>query len=388
MLSENAIDKLIMKVINSQRDINLYILAILLACIDDIKHGKKITPEKQSQDLKIIDDYIAGSAIIQIALISNLYNIIAEDIYSYSKSLYELKNVKYKKFKANKAISKIPKQYLKDTVKIIDKFIKSPKFIIDDKPLSFAETYNYILNKSYEAYNTPLDFDTVVQPTINNLVNSGINIVTNKTIQKVDNVLQNDITESIKNISQDIQSEAGKQFGADGVEITVHACPAPDHAPVQGHQFTNKEFNKLQNGQDFEDVNGIKFKGFERAIGTWNCRHFTFSIVVGSTPPTLTDKQLQDILDDNEKGYTLPNGKHLTMYECTQMQRYYERQIRKNKIGQVSARKADNKPLAQKYQAKVNHYTDEYISFSNACGLNLMKHRTAISSYRKIKVDI
>ena len=53
---------------------------------------------------------------------------------------------------------------------------------------------------------------------INNLVNSGINIVTNKTIQKVDNVLQNDITESIKNILQDIQSEAGKQFGADGVE--------------------------------------------------------------------------------------------------------------------------------------------------------------------------
>ena len=84
MLSENAIDKLIMKVINSQRDINLYILAILLACIDDIKHGKKITPEKQSQDLKIIDDYIAGSSIIQIALINNLYNIIADDIYSYS----------------------------------------------------------------------------------------------------------------------------------------------------------------------------------------------------------------------------------------------------------------------------------------------------------------
>lgn len=388
MLSENAIDKLIMKVINSQRDINLYILAILLACIDDIKHGKRITPEKQSQDLKIIDDYIAGSAIIQIALISNLYNIIAEDIYSYSKSLYELKKVKYKNFKANKAISKIPKQYLKDTVKIIDKFIKSPKFIIDNKPLSFAETYNYILNKSYDAYNAPLDFDTIIQPTINNLANSGINIVANKTIQKVDNVLQNDITESIKNISQDIQSEAGKQFGADGVEITVHAYPAPDHAPVQGHQFTNKEFNKLQNGQDFEDVNGIKFKGFERAIGTWNCRHFTFSIVVGSTPPTLTDKQLQDILDDNEKGYTLPNGKHLTMYECTQMQRYYERQIRKNKIGQVSARKADNKPLAQKYQTKVNHYTNEYISFSNACGLDLMRHRTAISGYRKIKVDI
>ena len=40
MLSENAIDKLIMKVINSQRDINLYILAILLACIEDIKKKK------------------------------------------------------------------------------------------------------------------------------------------------------------------------------------------------------------------------------------------------------------------------------------------------------------------------------------------------------------
>ena len=40
----------------------------------------------------------------------------------------------------------------------------------------------------------------------------------------------------------------GQRFGSDGVEISAHAISAPDHLPVQGRQFSNEEFCKMQNG--------------------------------------------------------------------------------------------------------------------------------------------
>ena len=40
---------------------------------------------------------------------------------------------------------------------------------------------------------------------------------------------------------------------------------------------------------------------------------------------------IDKILEDNERGYTDSNGRHRTLYECTQVQRRYEREIRKAK---------------------------------------------------------
>ena len=70
---------------------------------------------------------------------------------------------------------------------------------------------------------------------------------------------------------------------ADGKEITVHANPAQDHQFVQGHQFTNEEYEKLQGEDDvsFKDVQGRRYEHFDRHIGTLNCRHFTYSIIIG-----------------------------------------------------------------------------------------------------------
>ena len=54
-----------------------------------------------------------------------------------------------------------------------------------------------------------------------------------------------------------------------------------DQGQCQGHQFTNEEWEKLQNSEDFTDVNGQRFTGVERVIGMWNCRHVARSIFVG-----------------------------------------------------------------------------------------------------------
>ena len=44
----------------------------------------------------------------------------------------------------------------------------------------------------------------------------------------------------------------GQKFGADGVELSAHAICAPDHLAVQGRQFSNEEFDKMQIGYECE----------------------------------------------------------------------------------------------------------------------------------------
>ena len=181
-----------------------------------------------------------------------------------------------------------------------------------------------------------------------------------------------------------MQNIVGEEFGANGIELSVHMNPAPDHAEAQGHQFTNKEFDKMQHGENFKDTKGREYQGFDRAIGTLNCRHFAISIKVGYANQNYSDEELADILKKNEEGYTFPNGKHLTMYECTQYQRQLETKIRYAKDGQITAKASGDMDLAKEYQAKVDRYTKEYMEFSRACGLTPKTQKFAVEGYRKI----
>ena len=167
----------------------------------------------------------------------------------------------------------------------------------------------------------------------------------------------------------------GKQFGADGKEITVHLNSAPDHEPIQGHQFTNKEYAKLQNDEPFEDVNGNKFGAIRRAIGMWNCRHFTYSIIVGLSKPVYSQEQLDEMIRKNHTGITLPNGKHLTLYECSQYQRRLETKIRECKDGIRMAKELGNAKLKQKYDNKLSEYLKKYQAFSKRSGLRMKTNR-------------
>ena len=183
-----------------------------------------------------------------------------------------------------------------------------------------------------------------------------------------------------------MQDEVGKQFGSDGKELSVHEFSAPDHEPIQGHQFTNKNWEDMQSEKAFEDINGNKFPAMRRAIGTLNCRHFAWSIIVGVTKPNYTQEQLDANIKRNHEGYTLSNGKHLTMYECTQKQRELETLIRYAKDGQIAAREAGDDELAKEYQAKINRYTNDYKIFSKACGLSIKTQKMRVSGYKRISV--
>ena len=194
----------------------------------------------------------------------------------------------------------------------------------------------------------------------------------------------------LRELHNENQKIIGQEIDSDGVEISVHENPAPDHEEVQGRQFSNVEYNKLNSGQDAKSYSGIVYtldhdhKNGYRPISEMNCYHYIFSIILGVSKPTYSDEQLKNITDRNDKGFEF-EGKHYTMYEGTQLQRKLEREIRKNKDIQILARQTGDNTLINEAQQNITMLSTKYKQLSDVSGLSTKAKRMSVSGYHRVR---
>lgn len=165
----------------------------------------------------------------------------------------------------------------------------------------------------------------------------------------------------------------GERFGSDGVELSAHAISAPDHAPIQGRQFDNEQFFRMQNQMSFEDVNGNKYPAMPRRIGEWNCKHVSFPIVLGISKPVHSQEQLKEF-EQNSKD----------KYDLTQEQRKMENKLRKLKNERLFASAAGDELEAKRIQRKINEQQTAYREFSEEYDLYYDRKRATVEGYRRI----
>lgn len=399
MLSVSAIDKLAQPIVTRQEQINVYVLKKIASRIKEIG---KLTPSdtrtleqmvKNGSDVREINDMLVKMSQLQITDIKAIIKSAAILDYADVKPFYDYRQKPYIPFEQNIQLRRIQNAIANQTANNYLNLARTQAFMLKDdsgklRPSTVTETYYKSVDKAIQAVETgTIPFQEAMRETMQELIDSGLRSVDYASgyHRRMDSSVRMNILDGIRQLAIEMQDEVGKQFGSDGREITVVMNPAPDHAPVQGRQFTNAEFEKMQSVQDFQDVNGKRFSAMERAIGIWNCRHIAYSIILGVMKPNYTEQQLQKILDNNEKGYTTRDGKHFTMYECRQYQRQIETQIRRYKDGQIAAKAAGDMELAMKYQNKINRKTQEYMLFSNNCGLRPETARIYVKGYKEIK---
>ena len=283
----------------------------------------------------------------------------------------------------------------KDAQQTLANILHTPVFVIRDlknptvlKAQNLEKTYRSVLNEASSYSNVSNELrDVALKRTETQLFDSGVHyLISNssddtKHVTNANNTIRMSVLDKVKNLINKVQDIMGKQFGANAMELSAHIYPAPDHAPAQGHQFSMKEVDKMQSGMDFEDLNGTKYVGFDRRIGEWNCRHYFMKIKKGAEP-TYSQKQLDKILEDNEKGYTDENGKHRTLYECTQVQRRYEREIRHAKEKYLYAKALNDKNMMAQARNRVGALTTKYKQFSNKCDLPIKLERIKVKDYK------
>lgn len=168
-------------------------------------------------------------------------------------------------------------------------------------------------------------------------------------------------------MQEQITQQNHDDLGCDGWEISAHAASAPDHEPIQGKQYSDAAYTALNNS-------------LVRRIGTLNCGHAAFPIILGVNSPQYTTEELEKFRVDNEKGVTI-DGRHYTGYEATQMQRRLERAIRRQKRRVLVDEAVGDKDKLLTDQIKLQRYRQEYARFSKAAGLRTQNERAQVAGF-------
>ena len=151
--------------------------------------------------------------------------------------------------------------------------------------------------------------------------------------------------------------------GCDGWEISAHSACAPDHEPIQGRQYSDKEYRRLNSR-------------LQRRIGTLSCKHIAWPIKLGVDSPQWTDEQLAEMARENAKGITY-EGRHYTQYEATQQQKALENSIRQCK-DHIAVAQEEGKPGSGELRSSrilLRQLNAEYKRFSAAAGLRTAPER-------------
>ena len=190
--------------------------------------------------------------------------------------------------------------------------------------------------------------------------------------RRLDSAVRQNILDGTKQLNQTVMDYHGKSFGADGVELTAHAISAPDHVNVQGHRFTNEEFEKMQSGMDCKDIQGRKYKGFPRKITEWNCKHFAIPVIVDIGSPAYTDEQLEEL----KKSST-------AKYDDTQKARAMETRLRTLKEQKNALLESGDEAGAKQIQKKITAQQRVYREFCKQKGIHRDYVRENVPKYQK-----
>ena len=411
MLSDDVIDKLIQPIVDRQEAINMYVIKLIAKRIKEI--GELLPSDaykleqllKNGGDIKRINKAIADLTNLQVKDIKQLIKLVAEDSYEGLKAFYDYRELTYIPFVENEPLQRVVKAISNQTADTYVNLSKSSAFMIRDlknptklKPVSITKAYYSVIDEAVQAVQSgAIDYNTAMRRTMNQLIDSGIRRVEynpesgRRYTQRLDSAVRRNLIDGVRAINQGVQDETGKQFNADGKELSVHLGSAPDHEPMQGRQFTNAEYEKMNNQEPFksyaaEGQSEIEFPAMRRGIGELNCRHFAYSIILGATEPNYTDKQLEELQKENEKGAII-GGQHYTKYECHQHMRQLETKIRYAKEGQIAYKTSGDMQRATKYQIKVNNLIQEYQVFCKEAQLRPKWERTYVDGYKPLKKD-
>ena len=189
--------------------------------------------------------------------------------------------------------------------------------------------------------------------------------------RRLDSAVRQNVLDGVRSLNNDILSQLGNEYGADGVELSAHALCAEDHLPYQGRQFSRKAFEQLQ-------------ASLPRPVGMWNCKHTIFPVVLGVSEPAHTPEELAAYARNSREAVEI-DGRVKTRYEWTQEQRRTETAIRRQKDVANLAKASGDDVLRREAQSHINTLQEHYARISAGAGLTQQPERAAVAGFRRVK---
>lgn len=233
-----------------------------------------------------------------------------------------------------------------------------------------TKAYHHACDFAFQKVTTGAqDYISAVRDATKNLAKKGVRTIDYESgvHTSMEAAVRRNIMGGLGLMQEQISQKNHDSLGCDGWEISAHAASAPDHEPIQGKQYADAEYTKLNNS-------------LVRRIGTLNCGHAAFPIILGVNSPQYTPAELEKFRKDNEAGVDF-DGKHYTLYEATQRQRKFERAIRAKKREILVDETLGDKDKLQTNQIKMVRLKQEYKRFSEGVGLPMQHERMETAGF-------
>lgn len=374
---------------------NKYNTKVLEKLGETIKKFDGVSPtvaHQIAQELKYgtdINDLIAELSRLSgksIKDIEEAFDLVAEENVAFAEVYAKAKNMEFVDYKDNEQLKRIVKGIAGETNATFKNISKTRAigFVLKDEYgkktfKNLKDTYIDLIDEAVFNVETGVtDYQSAMRGVMKQLADSGVKIHEEKVGYKsgynvrIDSAVRQNVLTGVRQVNLEVQKQVGRQYGADGIEISAHSPCAEDHVFLQGKQYSNAEFKKLN-------------ASLERPIGQYNCRHFVFSIVLGVNQPSYSQKMLNQMNRESQIIIEYDGNKY-TKYEATQVQRKLETAIRKEKDRQIIARASGDKDGASIAQQNITTLTHKYNDFSKNAGLDTYKNRLLVSGYHRVSV--
>ena len=308
-------------------------------------------------------NYLKKALKVSNAKLRQLLTQSAEAGYNYDLSA--LPTVRAIPFDENEAVQQIVRAAIAQTQGTLENLTQTLGMVDPyGKVNLLRDTYRKCMDYAFEQVSSgAVDYNTAIREATRNLAAKGVEFIDYESgvTTSLEAAVRRNIMGALGLMQEQISQYNHDQYGATGWEIDAHSNSAPDHEPIQGKQYTDAEYEVLNNS-------------LVRRIGTLNCGHSAHPIVYGASVPQYTPEELEEMRQKNEKGITF-RGKHYTGYEATQKQRRLERAIRAQKrIILIDKATGDSEKL-ETDQIKLQLLQQDYKAFSKAARLRMQHER-------------
>jgi hypothetical protein len=404
MLSQEIEEMLANRLVNRINEANAFILQKIGSSIKEIATLTPTQAYQLGQMIKYGGSYqdiakqLAKITGLNVQDIYKIFDEVAQSDKNFARQFYKYRNMNFIPYKYDKPLQNQVEALARITAMQYINFSNTTAIGyafkgLDDKITfkNIQQTYNELIDKAILSVSQgKTDFYSEMRNTLKQLGRSGLVVYDSGHTRRLDSAVRMNMLDGIRDLHNELTLQFGEEYNADGVEISHHPAPAPDHSindlskgmyDIDGHQFSLRGIKKV-NGIKYEDWDYID-SNLNRPCGTLNCYHRVFNIILGVSKPEYTEEELEKEKKKNLDGFVY-NGKHYTLYEGQQLLRKVETEIRRNKDTQILAKASGDKELILESQNKIHLLTNKYKEILNASGLQSQFKRASVSGYKKV----
>lgn len=375
MLSERQLEDLLQVFARRTEDVTAMYLTLMgehlrdIGRLSDTDVHRLIQLKRMNANIEIIKREIARAAGVMLKDVEEVFRGIAASDQRFAEAVFTENHAPPVKYKPGSgAISTDVERILKAQLKVTRQEMANLSRTTIDSTL-----YREAVDKAVQLVQTGMtDYTTAIRSAMKKAAAGGLKVVyPSGYSRRLDTAVRQNILDGVRALNQDILEQMGKEFGADGVELSAHELCAEDHLPYQGKQFRRKDFDRLQHT-------------LKRPFGIWNCKHTWFPIVMGVTEPTNPPDRLM-AYELNSRAQITIDGVTMSRYEWTQEQRRIETNIRAQKDIAVAAKAYGDMPARREAQRNIDAWQELYTRISEAAGVRERPDKMTVAGFRKVK---